>query len=115
MVVLVVATIQDPASINPANILLGMPGWEPGPCMEGIKSFKNGDTLRLLEQQKTIIEEDDLDQRWQNLSGEVVDEIIFLSKHTAVSSRAALTIHPIGRSQVSSTCIHTYMFIYLKF
>ncbi|KAI5678812.1 hypothetical protein M9H77_09762 [Catharanthus roseus] len=96
MVVLVVATIQDPGSINPARVLLGMPGWEPGPNMEGIKTFKNGTFLRLLEQEKTIIEEDDLDQRWENLSGEVVDEIIFLSKHTAVSSRAALTIHPIG-------------------
>lgn len=94
-----VATIQDPGSINPARVLLGMPGWEPGPNMEGIKTFKNGTFLRLLEQEKTIIEEDDLDQRWENLSGEVVDEIIFLSKHTAVSSRAALTIHPIGTQQ----------------
>lgn len=31
MVALLVATTSDPASINPANALLGMPGWKPGP------------------------------------------------------------------------------------
>ena len=31
MVALLVATTSDPASINPANALLAMPGWQPGP------------------------------------------------------------------------------------
>jgi hypothetical protein len=31
MVSLLVATTSDPASINPANALLAMPGWQPGP------------------------------------------------------------------------------------
>lgn len=31
MVALLVATSSDPASINPANALLAMPGWQPGP------------------------------------------------------------------------------------
>ncbi|ESR56572.1 hypothetical protein CICLE_v10024148mg, partial [Citrus x clementina] len=35
-------------------------------------------------------------QRWQEAAGEVVDEVIFLRKHTAVSNRSALTVHPIG-------------------
>ncbi|KAL2542837.1 D-aminoacyl-tRNA deacylase [Abeliophyllum distichum] len=96
MVTLVVATTSDPASINPAKELLAMPGWQTGPTLEaGIRSFKNGD-VRILEQDKSIIEEDDLDLRWEAASKETVDEIIFLSKHTAVSNRAALTIHPIG-------------------
>lgn len=40
--------------------------------------------------------EDDLDNRWEELTGEVVDEVIFFSRHTAVSNRPALTVHPIG-------------------
>lgn len=34
MVKLVVATTTDPASINPANALLAMPGWHPGPFFQ---------------------------------------------------------------------------------
>ncbi|PIN16092.1 D-aminoacyl-tRNA deacylase [Handroanthus impetiginosus] len=97
MVTLVVATTSDPASINPAKALLAMPGWQPGPTLDdGIRSFKNGDSLRLLEQDKSIIEEDNLDLRWEAATGETVRELIFLSKHAAVSNRPALTIHPIG-------------------
>ncbi|KAL7091204.1 hypothetical protein ACP275_12G091300 [Erythranthe tilingii] len=97
MVTLVVATTADPASINPAKALLAMPGWQPGPTIEGgIRSFKNGDSLRLLEQDSSIIEEDDLDLRWEAATGESVAELIFLSRHVAVSTRPALTIHPIG-------------------
>lgn len=97
MATLVVATTADPASINPAKALLAMPGWLPGPTLDGgIRSFKNGDSLRLLEQDKFIIEEDDLDLRWEAATGETVAELFFLSRHVAVSSRPALTIHPIG-------------------
>ncbi|XP_073145829.1 D-aminoacyl-tRNA deacylase [Henckelia pumila] len=97
MVSLVVATTSDPASINPAKALLAMPGWQPGPTLEGgIRSFKNGDCVRVLEHDKRIILEDDLDLRWESATGETVEEIMFLSKHVAASTRPALTIHPIG-------------------
>ncbi|KAK9277782.1 hypothetical protein L1049_007329 [Liquidambar formosana] len=95
MVALVVATTTDPASIGPASALLSMPGWHPGPSFEGIKSFIN-QGVRLLQHDKGIVEEDRLDQRWEDATGEVVDELIFFSKHTAVSNRPALTVHPIG-------------------
>ncbi|XP_059655644.1 D-aminoacyl-tRNA deacylase [Cornus florida] len=95
MVTLVVATTTDPASIGPATALLAMPGWQPGASFQGIRSFRNGE-VRLLEHDKGIVEEDDLDMRWEETTGEVVDELIFLSKHTAVSNRPALTVHPIG-------------------
>lgn len=61
--------------------------------------------VRLLEHDKSIVEEDDLDTRWEHVTGEVVTEIIFLSKHTAVTNRPALTVHPIG----------IYLFIILTF
>ncbi|KAF5727798.1 D-aminoacyl-tRNA deacylase-like isoform X2 [Tripterygium wilfordii] len=95
MVTLVVATTTDPASINPANALLAMPGWNPGPSFQEIRSFVN-EQVRLLQHDHGIVKEDHLDLRWEEATGEVVDEIIFLSKHTAVSNRPALTIHPIG-------------------
>lgn len=60
-----------------------------------MKSFVNQE-VRVLHHNKSIIAEDDLDKRWQEATGEVVDEVIFLSKHTAVSNRPALTVHPIG-------------------
>lgn len=52
--------------------------------------------MRLLKHDNSIVEEDHLDKRWEAATGEVVDDVIFLSKHTAVSNRPALTVHPIG-------------------
>ncbi|GAB2214527.1 hypothetical protein Droror1_Dr00018878 [Drosera rotundifolia] len=92
---LVVVTTADPASIGPASSLLAMPGWLPGPSFQGMISFANKE-VRLLQHDKIIVAEDHLDSRWEQATGEVVDEVIFLSKHTAVSNRPALTIHPIG-------------------
>lgn len=60
-----------------------------------MKSFVN-EGLRVLLHGKSIVVEDDLDKRWEEVTGEVVDEVIFFSKHTAVSNKPALTVHPIG-------------------
>ncbi|XLR50027.1 hypothetical protein HN51_000706 [Arachis hypogaea] len=96
MVTLLVATTSDPASINPANALLAMPAWQPGPHLQDdMKSFCN-EGVRVLLHGKSIVVEDDLDKRWEEKTGEVVDEVIFFSKHTAVSNKPALTVHPIG-------------------
>ncbi|XP_039142527.1 D-aminoacyl-tRNA deacylase [Dioscorea cayenensis subsp. rotundata] len=96
MVTLVVATTADPASIGPASALLSMPGWSPGPSLpDGIESYVNGD-VRMVKHSSSIVAEDDLDRRWEAFAGEPVAETIFLSRHTAVSSRPALTVHPIG-------------------
>ncbi|KAF4404516.1 hypothetical protein G4B88_005902 [Cannabis sativa] len=75
MVTLLVATSIDPTSINPANALLAMPGWQPLPSLQG----------------SSIIREDHLEKRWEDATGEVVNEVIFFCKHTAVSNRPALT------------------------
>ncbi|XP_057961422.1 D-aminoacyl-tRNA deacylase [Malania oleifera] len=95
MVTLIVATTTDPASLGPATALLAMPNWHPGPSFQGIRSFVNGEA-RLLQHDKGIVEEDHLEIRWEEATGEVVENLIFLSKHTAVSNRPALTVHPIG-------------------
>ncbi|CAI9284049.1 unnamed protein product [Lactuca saligna] len=95
MVTLVVATTLDPASIGPASALLAMPGWHPGPFLQDMASFVNK-YVRLLKHDNSSITEDHLDKRWEAATGEVVDDVIFLSRHTAASKRPALTIHPIG-------------------
>jgi len=61
-----------------------------------MKSFVN-EGVRVLLHAKSIVVEDDLDRRWEEVTGEVVDEVIFFSKHTAVSNKPALTVHPIGK------------------
>ncbi|KAK9080384.1 hypothetical protein SSX86_000142 [Deinandra increscens subsp. villosa] len=95
MVTLVVATTTDPASIGPASALLSMPGWHPGPFLQDMSSFVNKE-VRLLKHDYSNVREDHLDKRWEAATGEVVDEVIYLSRHTAASSRPALTLHPIG-------------------
>ncbi|XP_019225786.1 PREDICTED: D-aminoacyl-tRNA deacylase-like isoform X2 [Nicotiana attenuata] len=95
MVTLIVATTIDPASIGPASALLAMPGWHPGPPIQDMPSFVNQD-VRLLKHDRSIVREDYLDKHWEEATGETVDEVIFLSKHTAASNRPALTVHPIG-------------------
>ncbi|BAF23502.1 D-aminoacyl-tRNA deacylase [Oryza sativa Japonica Group] len=97
MVVLVVATTSDAASATPAAAFLAMPGWTPGPSIpDGVESFANGAGVRLLRHARGIVEEDDLDLRWEAATGERVSEVVLLSRHTAVSNRPALTVHPIG-------------------
>lgn len=64
-----------------------------------MKSFVN-QGLRVLLHGKSIVVEDYLDERWEKVTGEVVDEVIFLSKHTAASNKPALTVHPIGNFEL---------------
>ncbi|GKU95104.1 hypothetical protein SLEP1_g8506 [Rubroshorea leprosula] len=99
MVTLVVATTADPASIGSAASLLAMPGWQPGPSLQGAQSFVNKD-VRLIKLDDRLVRENHLDRRWEEATGEVVNDVVFLSRHVASSTRPALTIHPIGTPQV---------------
>lgn len=98
-VTLVVATTVDPASIGPADSLLAMSGWQPGPSLQGAESFTNKD-VRLIKIGNHLVLENHLDRRWEEATGEVVNDVVFLSKHVASSTKPALTIHPIGTPQV---------------
>lgn len=59
--------------------------------------------VRLLQLTDRMVTEDHLEKRWEAATGERVDEIIFLSRHTAVSNRPALTVHPIGELTATLT------------
>lgn len=56
--------------------------------------------VRLIKLGNRLVKEDHLDKRWEEATGESVNEVIFLSKHVASSSRPALTIHPIGINNI---------------
>lgn len=96
MVSLLVATKADPASIGPASALLSLiPSWTRGPDVDHNPTYKTGN-VRMLQLSDHIVHYDLLEQRWESQTGERVSEIIFMSRHTAVSNRPALTVHPIG-------------------
>ncbi|KAK6276093.1 hypothetical protein POUND7_005802, partial [Theobroma cacao] len=56
--------------------------------------------VRLIKLDKRLVVENHLDKRWEEATGETVDDVVFLSKHVASSNRPALTIHPIGTPHV---------------
>lgn len=58
-------------------------------------SFVNKD-VSVLKHDYSNVREDHLDKRWEAAIGEVVEEVIFLSRRTAASKRPTFTIHPIG-------------------
>lgn len=96
MVSLLVATKADPASIGPASALLSLnPSWTRGPDVDHNPTYKTGN-VRMLQLSDHAVHHDLLEQRWESQTGERVSEIIFMSRHTAVSNRPALTVHPIG-------------------
>ncbi|KAL0770924.1 hypothetical protein Bca101_036075 [Brassica carinata] len=53
-------------------------------------------SLAFFSSHLSLSTEDDLDSRWEEATREAVDEVIFLSRHTTVSNRTALPVHPIG-------------------
>ena len=56
--------------------------------------------------------EDDLDSRWEEATGEAVDEVIFLSRHTTVSNRPAMPVHPIGMLKDPNFTIWVLLLLY---
>ncbi|XVF08891.1 hypothetical protein REPUB_Repub07fG0043300 [Reevesia pubescens] len=76
MVTLVVATSADPASIGPASTLLAMPGWHPGPSLQDAASYINKD-VRLIKLDKRLVIENHLDKRWEEATGETVNDVVF--------------------------------------
>ena len=73
-----------------------------------MRSYSNRE-VRLLQHDKSIVVEDNLDTRWEELTQENVDNVIFLSKHTAATNRPALTIHPIGISAPYLYVLHLFL------
>ncbi len=66
---------------------------------EDAQSYVN-EEVRLIKLDNRLVKEDHLDKRWEEATGESVDEVMFLSKQVASSKRRAFTIHPIGMNKI---------------
>ena len=94
-VILIAVNGDDIASTNQAKFLLENNPWEQRDDVETHPSYAIGN-VRMWFLPKRILWEDHLDQRWCNATGENVTEVIFPSRHAAVSGQPCLTLHPIG-------------------
>ncbi|RAH15346.1 MAG: hypothetical protein CMB56_003190 [Methanobacteriota archaeon] len=99
-VVLIIVSGSDIASVNQGNELLKKCDWDTMNPVEGFKSWRLG-SVRLWWRDGWILNEDNLDYRWEKETREVVTEVIFPSRHVASSGTPSLTIHPIGTFQYS--------------
>ncbi len=99
-VVLIAVNQRDIASTNQADVLLRLDPWEATSLFEGhpTHAFRH---LRMVHLPDGLLFEDDLDLRWFAHCGEVVEEVIFPSRHVAASGKASLTLHPIGTPHLS--------------
>lgn len=68
----------------------------------------NGDSHR-------IVTEEHLDDRWTIATGELVGEVLFMSRHVAASGKPALTVHPIGRCLATGKTLKKRIRPYSKF
>ena len=94
-VVLIAVNNDDIASTNQAKFLLENHQWLHRDDVESHRAFEIGN-VRMWYLPKRILWEDHLDRRWYDATGETVREVIFPSRHAAVSGKPCLTLHPIG-------------------
>ena len=106
-VVLIAVSATDIASTNQSDALMQMGLWNPTDPVEGHPTFKRLHA-RIWILPGSVLREDYLARRWKNATGEIVDEIIFPSRHSAVSGRPSLTLHPVGVMQLDTDEIPPY-------
>jgi len=94
-VVLIAVNRKDIASTNQADVLLRLDPWTVSAPFEGHPTHSLHH-LRMVHLPNGLLFEDGLDRRWFEHFGEVVEEVIFPSRHVAASGKASLTLHPIG-------------------
>lgn len=95
MVCLICVNLGDIASWNQAKFLLNNFAWKSLGNVEG-KAAHSYENVRMWLFENGILFEDYIGKRWHAETGEVVDEIIFPSRHSASSGKPSLTLHPIG-------------------
>ena len=94
-VVLIAVSGGDIASTNQADVVRNLGTWTQRSNVEGHPSYECGD-IRMWVFPNGVLREDNINHRWESVTGEVVSEVIFPSRHVAESGRACLTLHPIG-------------------
>lgn len=91
---LLVCSESDIPSVNMKNQLLSKRDWE-SLGKHGNDAFLLNEGTVLMSTPDLHIRIEDLDDRISN-AGLDVKEVIFMSRHSATSGEAALTVHPIG-------------------
>ena len=93
--VVIVASKEDPASINIKNCLFEQQKWEESGTFKGNKVYQIEDIFVVTIEDKKIFHE--------NLDQEIKKELeiepklaIFISRHTSKTGEPTLTVHPIG-------------------
>ena len=92
---MIAVNMSDIASSNQAKVLLETLDWENIGPVEEKQSYRLGN-VRMWMFDDRILNEDNIDIRWFQQTGEKVTEVIFPSKHSASSGKPSLTLHPIG-------------------
>jgi Uncharacterized protein conserved in archaea len=94
MIRLFVCSEGDIPSLNMKDQLLLKREWEDAGSADGERFMINGDNAMIITPHLHI-RTDDVDMR-AKAAGIDADEVIFMSRHSATSGEAALTVHPIG-------------------
>jgi D-aminoacyl-tRNA deacylase len=99
--ILLLATTEDKASLNLVKALLSRGGWTESPPIDKTSRVwyrpTGSHSIYLWQISQGFLHADWLDQKWLAAYPEhKIQELIFLSRHAAVSGRPSLTIHPIG-------------------
>lgn len=97
---LIVTSSEDPASMNIRARLLEMPGWKERGTFEQ-KPVMAKDDFRMVQVERIHLDEDFIDDRVKEATGEIVDVVMFASRHRAESRIPTLTVHPIGNYSAS--------------
>ncbi|MHC1681182.1 MAG: D-aminoacyl-tRNA deacylase [Methanomassiliicoccales archaeon] len=92
---LLVASVPDPASVNLRDRLLEAADWSEEGGLHGCPCHRLRDML-MVSIDQLHLHLDHVDQTVTEALGIDIDEVVFLSKHRAVSGKPTLTMHPIG-------------------
>jgi D-aminoacyl-tRNA deacylase len=92
---LLLASIEDPASLNIRSRLLELGEWSEIGVFQGGPVFRWKDEI-LVTIPGIHLYADDVDRSVELKCNVQVDEVVFLSRHKAASGIATLTVHPIG-------------------
>ena len=97
MVTLLIVSEPDIASTIQGDALLNRGNWIEMDTVEAGRVWKHEiKDVWLWWFANRLLMEDGLDNRFSSATGEIVDEVIFLSRHFAASGRPSLTLHVIG-------------------
>ena len=97
MVSLLLASTEDPASMNILSELMAMEGWQESRDFDhGRVSSHSSGSVEVLIIDGLHIWADGIDATHSLLTGSNVDEVLVLSRHVSASETPALTLHAIG-------------------